>query len=289
MWNRILFPTDHSKLSGNAWQHALYWAAFFGAELHRLHVDLMFEEESSEDHPSELEAEKALGAWMDREKALALNKKLMALDKIQVKNISKRGLSAVAEICDYATSNKMDLIIMPTHGRKILEHFLLGSIAEEVLQKVDIPILSVRNPESELNVRFPYKRVLFPVDFNPCSERACDLVRYVTSSFGADLTLYSVLDYRLIPSHLVDESKKPNVMTETLDRLGAWSSKNELRGDVACGYGVPSTEISHFAAQSDMDLMVIGTHGRKGFSRFLLGSVAEQVLRKSFCPVLVAK
>jgi nucleotide-binding universal stress UspA family protein len=75
-------------------------------------------------------------------------------------------------------------------------------------------------------------------------------------------------------------------------RMSAWQEATQQTFSRLCIHvrsEVPSAEIAQLAADLDADLVVIGTHGRRGFRRFLLGSVAEGVVRLAHCPVLVVR
>ncbi len=80
------------------------------------------------------------------------------------------------------------------------------------------------------------------------------------------------------------------LVRETLERSIRTHGALKIDAVVAHGsMGAPAREIAHFAAQLDADLVVVGTHGRRGLRRALLGSVAEQVVRWSGCPVQVVR
>lgn len=136
------------------------------------------------------------------------------------------------------------------------------------------------------------KRILCATDFSESSEMAERYAVAISARYGARLTLLHVdppnplvapygeipVDIRLFEQQRVDAEL---AMQRAHDRAAAASVKVEVR---VMG-GDPAREI--VAAASSMDLVVIGTHGRSGVDRFMLGSVAEKVLRKTLSPVLV--
>ncbi len=103
-------------------------------------------------------------------------------------------------------------------------------------------------------------------------EQAADLAK----RFGADLTLIHVHD-----SDEVDEVLA-RWRTDAQDRAGRNVQLLDLSGD-------PASEIVRCARERHCDLLLIGTHGRTGMRRLVLGSVAETVIRRAHCPVLVAR
>jgi len=132
------------------------------------------------------------------------------------------------------------------------------------------------------------KRILVPIDFGQTSDAALAYGVQLARMFGARLHLLHVFDVatgiREYPVPAVDASD-----SKTLDQLAAQLSgteRRELRPVCESRLGAPADEILDFASQRDIDLIVMGTHGREGIARALLGSVAETVVRRSACPVL---
>ena len=135
------------------------------------------------------------------------------------------------------------------------------------------------------------KSVLVPIDFSESSYDAIAPAKeYVESE--ASLALVHVLtplhpaDPAAMWNTLDDEQRKQKVkefLAEKLEKMGYQEVQIEVR------LGDPSREITDFAKEIAADLIVIPSHCNRGISRFLLGSVAERVVRLSPCPVLVIK
>jgi nucleotide-binding universal stress UspA family protein len=134
------------------------------------------------------------------------------------------------------------------------------------------------------------QRILVPTDFSETSEAALRYGAELARRFSARLFLLHV------PEHPVGaaETEHPTDLLETMqntadDRLPyllSEAERHELRPECAMRLGTPWEEIVRHAEEHDIDLIVMGTHGRQGLARVLLGSVAETVLRKAPCPVL---
>jgi nucleotide-binding universal stress UspA family protein len=122
---------------------------------------------------------------------------------------------------------------------------------------------------------FVVRQVLFPTDFSDVSRRAGRTAVAVAETFGA----------RIHVLHVVPPVTDPTPAREALPDALA-----ELATDpapvVATVTGLPAREIVRYARGHGIDLVVMGTHGRTGFSHALLGSVAEAVVRRAPCPVL---
>ncbi len=119
------------------------------------------------------------------------------------------------------------------------------------------------------------KEILLPTDFSAVSEAAMKVARALARETGARLHLV----------HVVPPATDPSLGSEQLTRLGRLCGK-DLVLETALLSGRAAREISKYARDKSIDLIVISTHGRTGVSRALLGSVAEAVVRLSPCLVL---
>jgi nucleotide-binding universal stress UspA family protein len=141
------------------------------------------------------------------------------------------------------------------------------------------------------------KRILVPFDFGEPAEHALDFAQKLATSFGASVEALYVVPY--LPSaalpipelgalplaaHAVDEMVG-DAKTRLHEALSPEDTRHRyLRKTVQVGD--PRAQIVAHAAAEGVDLIVMGTHGRTGAARFLLGSVAERVVREAPCPVL---
>jgi nucleotide-binding universal stress UspA family protein len=141
----------------------------------------------------------------------------------------------------------------------------------------------------------PIRTILHPTDFSAHSERAWELACALAKTHGARLVVLHVLEQPLTihagvmmseppPLPLAEELKS---LQERLQLIQAPNGTTEVQHQLLVGDTV--TAILQIAREQHCDLIVLGTHGRTGLSRVLLGSVAEKVLRKADCPVLVVK
>jgi universal stress protein A len=140
-------------------------------------------------------------------------------------------------------------------------------------------------------------RVLVPTDFSVGSEHAWNEARRLASRLGAELVLLHVL----VEAPLYSEG--PFTVKQTrgvfdaarkwaVNALGQWTSAavaEALSSRWVLRTGVPYKEIVGAATRERADLIVIGTHGRGGLDRALLGSVADRVIRLAPCPVLTVR
>jgi nucleotide-binding universal stress UspA family protein len=133
----------------------------------------------------------------------------------------------------------------------------------------------------------PVSRVLHPTDFSEPSRHALELACSLARDYGARLTLLHIV----APTLVCDEGFVP---PDSAAFAAAWSSLEQVRppdpGVIVERHlveGDPAAEIVRAAGACD--LLVMGTHGRTGLGRLLMGSVAEQVVRRAPCPVVTVK
>lgn len=141
-----------------------------------------------------------------------------------------------------------------------------------------------------------WTRLCCPVDFSESSRVAMKMAARTARRFGAELTLVHVM-----PPPVTRALDVPASAAEVLaaaaheagQALERWSADAEqISGRPAAARilsGDPAAEVVRFARAERCDLIVLGTHGRTGVPRLLLGSVAEHVVRHAHCPVLVAR
>jgi nucleotide-binding universal stress UspA family protein len=138
------------------------------------------------------------------------------------------------------------------------------------------------------------RRLLVPVDFTETSDRALAYALELARKFEAKITVmhaYQIPVYGFPDAAYITASEVATQISNAAQgRLDAIIEANKTAGIEMNAFlrdGVPWEEINHVAAEVKADLIIIGTHGRRGLARALLGSVAENVIRTSTMPVLV--
>lgn len=142
-----------------------------------------------------------------------------------------------------------------------------------------------------------FARILVPTDFSSGSEQAWGVARRLAGPLGAEIVLIHVLVETPLYSEGPFTMKHARDVFDAarrwaLDMLGAWTAKatdSGLEARWVVATGVPHEEIVAAATRERADLIVLGTHGRGGLDRALLGSVADRVIRLAPCPVLTVR
>ncbi len=141
------------------------------------------------------------------------------------------------------------------------------------------------------------KKILFPTDFTEGSKNALPYAVDMAKTYGAKLYLMHVI-YDIatasglhVPHASVDQmySELQETAKKELERFGLRDREGLKDVEFSINRGVPYEEILKFAKDNNIDLIVIGTHGRKGLDRVLFGSTAERVVRNSSCPVMTVR
>jgi len=139
------------------------------------------------------------------------------------------------------------------------------------------------------------KKVLCPVDYSACSENAFKYAVHIARTESARLYLMHVIDIRSFghESPLDFDAPKPgdDVIRRIKEEL-VRKAADEVKGvdiESIVVVGVPVKDILSVAKEKKVDLIVMGTHGRTGVPHVVIGSVAENVVRKAPCPVLAVR
>lgn len=177
------------------------------------------------------------------------------------------------ELVAFAEKAAIDLVVSGTHGRKSLDRWLVGSIAEKLVRSCHAPVLIVHDAAPE------FRRLLVATDFGPASERAVDLAARLAATYGARITLLHALGEEA-PAGALDSARV------RLEAIAVGIRKLAPECEVLERRGHTWAEIADEAKKGSYDLVVVGTHDRSPLFKWLRGSVAEQVLRSSLPPVL---
>ncbi len=186
-----------------------------------------------------------------------------------------------------ALERPTSLIVMATHGRSGVQRFTRGSVAERVLRESPAPVL-LANPfglEDAKEMRF--RMILVPLDGSQAAAAVLPLVREVARLYEAEVVLHHA-----IPITVIAEGAPPVLMTDEEARglLRPFVSQLEgVRVELSTSVGDAASGALEACERKGCDLIAMTTHGRSGLSRWLMGSVAENVVRHARCPLLVVR
>ncbi len=183
-----------------------------------------------------------------------------------------------------------DLIVMGTHGRTGLRRLLAGSVANAVLRGAHCRVLALRS-RAGMQTGEAVRVILHPTDFSECSEAALRVARSLASDHGARLILLHVLPVAIVMDGSMAGEIDPQPYHDALERIRESLDGPDMKYPVETRLtrGFEQEEIRRVTEEVASDLIVMGTHGRTGLGRLFMGSVAESVLSKADCPVMVVK
>jgi len=204
-------------------------------------------------------------------------------------------------IIDKASANKGTLIAMATHGRSGLHRWLLGSVAEKVLRGSSGPLLLVRaNEKAMSDGEATLKSVILPLDGSELAELVFPAVLELAKVLNLEVLLIRVFD---IPATLYGGTEgryainydaiRKRFKSEAHGYLEKKAGELRRQGfdkvSVVCPEGYSADEILLLGQQIPDSFIAMCSHGRSGMSRWVLGSVAEKVVRHSDNPVLIIR
>lgn len=301
MYNKILVPLDGSELAECVLPHVEAIATGNKVAVTFLYVIQPLDVPlTKSDFKSRIESE-AKAAAHDYLKGLIA--KLKYKEAAQGKVI----LGKVADnIVDYATKNKMDIIIMATHGRSGVSRWVSGSVAEKVLHASKVPIWLIRACEPKAVYQQGRKiNMLVTLDGSELAEKVLSHVKELAEHLGpksADITLLRVCELFFPPytyppptplsweEYLEYETKRCTEICQTyLSKVEEQLKSDGLNVRSIVPTGTPANVIVDYANKSAVDLIVMATHGRTGLSRWALGSVADKVVTGATSPIFLVR
>ena len=300
-FRKILVPTDFSTCADQAFAKALDMARRHGAEVHLLHVIGPLEGDaysplrhSPEAHVRHETPDKIaydlLQSTIDRQDT----------EGVTIELVKRHGSAGASMLLQYAKAEGVDLIVMGTHGRHGVQRLMMGSVAERTVRQASCSVLTVREQEDHASPTksgvSQIQRILVPIDFSEHSKSLLHTAQALALSYGAQLDLLHVNEMPLFAgiysglmtaNDLVPEVDKHAL--ERLEHLWEQVGREEVPVKLHVEEGHAAAHIVDFAEQVGSDLIVIASQGRSGIAHFLIGSVAERVVRSAPCPVLTLK
>jgi nucleotide-binding universal stress UspA family protein len=286
---RILWATDGSKESDDALKWAKILATRFGAKVIALNVLETLNVETlklADDLKKEISLIESETGEMQARRLTRLRN---MLQKIGIKSEPrvKRGIPH-EEITKAALSSDIDLIAMGKRGLTPWGRMLLGSTTSGVLREARIPVLTVRRAERKPAIR----KILFPTSFSPMDTVALEWALELARKFGAVLFVLHVIEahksYNRVKGGFVGRLRESanKRLHAMLDSVPTEKRKGVSLVEKVTTFPRSWSGIVNFVQDQGIDMIVMSTHARKGVPRFLLGSVAENVIQEALCPVI---
>jgi len=276
---RILCPVDFSQCSLRAYRDAQSIAGRFRAALVVQHI-IELEQYVSALYAPHLEL---FEECLQTQKANALQdlqQIVSASGDMQPEFIVEEGIPADA-ILSLARARAMSLIVLGTHGRRGLDHLMLGSVTERVLRYASCPVLAVKQGAPDEPV--PIRRIVCCVDFSAHSRRALEYALSAAEAYDGEVSVLHVLDDI---SDSADIGKETAAAMDKLEKLFPPAAPRSTRTHLEVRLGKAYREILDFAAEIRSDLIVTGVRGRHSLDLTVFGSTTYRVIQLGQAPVL---
>jgi nucleotide-binding universal stress UspA family protein len=290
----ILCPIDFSEFSARAYHHALSLAEHYRAKLVAHHIVELSRYPYAEYAASAGDYAEFCRALRDggMEQLREFVKK-HGHDEIQPELVVHEGVAPDC-ILSLAQAQKVDLIVMGTHGRRGYDRFVLGSVTNRVMRRTPCPVLAVcKTPHGSVSADMaageprPFvrhlNRILFCTDFSENSERALNYAISVTEEYDAELTLLHVLEEVPSPARTKEAMA---TAAKQLDKLIPPEARKNLKIKTAVRIGKPYQQIIQLAEETQVDMVAMGVRGRGALDLAVFGSTTYRVLQLGPCPVL---
>lgn len=219
------------------------------------------------------------------EAALREAERLAEEERILLKTVFEEG-ETFERIVDLADSENADIIVMGRRGLRRMERVLVGSVTARVIGHTQRDVLVVPSGAS-----VGWKRIVTATDGSRFSRVATDKAIAFAQAYGGSLLVLSVVD---VPAELYAEA--PAAVEDLIRKAKGYTAA--VRNQAAAA-GVPvetfvgeaeaDAAILNLAREQGADMIVVGSHGRTGLRRLLMGSVTEKVIGSATCPVLVVR
>jgi nucleotide-binding universal stress UspA family protein len=275
-FKNILFLTDFSEASNNAMAYAIGLAQHYGATMYPAHAcDPIVLTESSANIMEEVEEN----------------------ERVRLENLARqigtgstplfaRG-SVEAAVPGWIEQHNIDLIVMGTHGRKGISHFLLGSAAEGVFRHVTCPVLTIGpHVAGRKSNAFNPERILLPTDLGEHAEFAAEYAISVAQENHADVTFMHVVPVEKTPAKGQQAAKDAYAK---LSKVVAANADRRWNPVFVVESGDPVKQLVQYAENEKIDLIVLGLPAGKKFNGHFRTGVTYNLVANAPCPVLTLR
>ncbi len=220
------------------------------------------------------------------ENALSAAAQVAEAEGARIKTVCAQG-TPHEQIVDVAEGEDCDLIVLGARGARSVGHSLIGCVTERVIGYSPIDVLVVPK-RAEVD---GWERILLPTDGSRYSKMAAEKALGLAAFHGSELQVVSVLDlppefYAEAPDIADDLARKAKAHVQEVKEL---AESSRVRVDCFIREGAAYKAITDLAEEQKASVIVMGSHGRTGLKRLLMGSVTEGVIGHAICPVLVVK
>ena len=288
----ILCPVDFSEFSLYAYEYAQSLAWHYNATLFLQYILYSPRppegwSEASEESCQEdcADVERQLQEFANRYKTTEVRPQCFVQESSQAGSVN----GTANLIISLAKEQAVDLIVMGTHGLRGMDLLIMGSVTEKVLRRARCPVLAVRRPAHHLvsAVRDPapvhLRKMLFCSDLSAFSRHAMEYAFTMAEEYGAELTLLHVLEETPKSEDLESATEEA---VKQMEESIAPEVRDECPVKVIVRLGKPYQEITQFALEAQIDLVIMGVRGHGSLHTALFGPTTYRVIQLGSAPVL---
>jgi nucleotide-binding universal stress UspA family protein len=292
-FKKILIPTDFSEPSKKAVTYGLTLAGQFNARVIIAHIvpessALMYAfptETFAIERDQEQKAQREIASLVPTEYA----------NQFDVQTMVKTG-SIEPELLGIVKDERVDLVVMGTHGRRYLGRWFLGSVTERMLRKIPVPLLTVSHVDTVEHTigLVAIKQILFATDLEEPSNSSFKYAIELARAAHAQLTVTHIVDHmdRMLwgPAFVTrlqgERAKLVQELKERVSNLVAQEKPPDVEIEPLVVEGQPFEKLLEIADERHIDIIVINLQSKTMLERAFLGSTAERVVRLARVPVL---
>lgn len=292
--NRVLIPLDGSARSEQAFPLArrLLHEATMVVLLHVVREDAEYnQDELSVEYP---DTDRATVAKARAGLEMFVNQQMERGEFANRPKLRVETGDPASVILDIANAENVDLIVMTTRGHGAPERWFLGSVADRIVRSSPVPVCAVHPLEEVDENQGQVGRIIVPLDGSVLAEHALPLARELATRWSVPIVLVRAvrLDYLTMPTfesvYTIPQEIYDDVFQNAGTYLESVRQRLEEQGltvSAVTSWGSPFDVIE--ASTRPDDLLMLTSHGRGGFGRWVMGSVADKLVRSSRVPVLL--
>lgn len=271
---RILIPVDFSPLTEFALEMADIFASKNSLDVHLLHIVLapgeaVFDEEGNLKDCNDFDV-----SILRKEQ----NDTQILIDQLKAKyefvSIATSRVGHIADgILNYAKRNNMEMILMGIKGASGMKELTIGSLAERLVRKSPIPVLSLKCSRKDMDL----SNLVLAGDFSKSESVSLDVVNWISQGFNSKIHLLQINT----PNHFQSEKEAYRNMKRFAELNEIENFEFHLWSDYSVELG-----IRNFCLHNQVDFLAMGTHGRSGLAHIMKGSITEDIVNHIYQPVL---
>jgi nucleotide-binding universal stress UspA family protein len=287
MLEKILVPLDGSPLGENTLVYAAELAIALGSEVQMVCATARHDEETN----------RMCCLYLQKLAEQMYTQVKQGNPGANVKTVVVNGEAADA-LLGFAVKEEIGLIILSSHGHSGIMPWSMGSTANKVVQRSQVPILLVKPDGTQKRKAGLFRKILVPLDGSPMGETALPYVLKIATALKSEVIFLLVVetvqhvhtiggrDTIIFHDQVIEQLKKEatSYLESAAGKIG-----NNIKIQTILKVGDAAQEIIKVAAEEKVDITAMSSHGKSGITRWVLGSVTNKILQAGKTPLLLVR